>query len=286
VTGRIGWVSNADLYASEAAAPTLALTWGTDVAPSLEPDDDDQRVRNDVTVTRAGGGSARVQQDTGPNSVSTVGRYSASVELNVAADSQLVQHAAWRVHVGTWDELRVPSVRVDLVSTRSLIDRTDATGTGSMITLAGAPAWLSVGDLRLLVEGWDEDVAPGRWDVVLRTSPADIYRAFTEGDADRGRVDTMGSTLASGVTSTATSWSVATTTGPRWIDSAAYSSSFPFSAAVVDSLGRVVDVVTVTAISGTTSPQTWTVTRNVLGYTQAHSTGAPVRLYRPGRVVL
>jgi len=39
--------------------------------------------------------------------------------------------------------------------------------------------------------------------------------------------------------------------------------------------------VTVTAITGTTSPQTATVTRSVNGVVKSHATGAPVHVARP-----
>jgi hypothetical protein len=89
------------------------------------------------------------------------------------------------------------------------------------------------------------------------------------------RVDTDGSELASGVTATATSLSVTVTDGPLWITSAAYPQEFPFDAALGGERIRV------TAISGTTSPQTWTVIRSANGIVKPHDANTAVRLADP-----
>jgi hypothetical protein len=60
------------------------------------PIEDDQRVRNDVTARRTGGGSA---QFTDPVHIAANGLYDTSVTLNVASDADLLDQAAWRVHL-------------------------------------------------------------------------------------------------------------------------------------------------------------------------------------------
>jgi hypothetical protein len=60
------------------------------------PIEDDQRVRNDITVRRPGGGSA---QFTDPAHIAANGLYDTSVSLNVASDADLLDQAAWRVHL-------------------------------------------------------------------------------------------------------------------------------------------------------------------------------------------
>ncbi|MFE7517631.1 hypothetical protein ACFU8I_41350, partial [Streptomyces sp. NPDC057540] len=100
--------------------PRLVLSYTADgeIGPPLEPVEDDQRVRNDITVTRTAGSSARAVQETGPMSTAAppngIGVYDDSVTLNVADDSQPEQIANWRLHLGTWDEARYPSVRLML----------------------------------------------------------------------------------------------------------------------------------------------------------------------------
>jgi hypothetical protein len=91
-------------------------------------------------------------------------------------------------------------------------------------------------------------------------------------------MDNGTSTLASGVTTTATSFSVATAAGdPLWTTAVG---DFPMSATVGGEL------VTVTAIAGASSPQTFTVTRSANGVVKAHSAGALVQVFPPLYVAL
>jgi hypothetical protein len=84
----------------------------------LAPTDDDQLLRNDRTVSRTNGSSARYEQEEGRLSVlpppDGVGRYSDSLTVNVQSDDQLPDIAAWGVHLGTVDEQRYPQITVDL----------------------------------------------------------------------------------------------------------------------------------------------------------------------------
>lgn len=93
---------------------------------AIEPIDDDQALTNDVVAKRVDGSEFRVTQETGPLSVSDqplgVGRYETSVDLNTMYDVQPRDHAGWRVHLGTWDEARYPTVTVDLVRNPGLIE--------------------------------------------------------------------------------------------------------------------------------------------------------------------
>jgi hypothetical protein len=141
---------------------------------------------------------------------------------------------------------------------------------GDSLYLAG----LRYGDDRAHVLGYTE-----RYDTIAHTftfnaAPGSLWH---QGKTDALRVDAAASTLASSVTSTATSLSLATSDGPVWIDSANYAAMFPFNALVGG------EVVTVTAISGTSSPQTATVVRSVNGVVKAQAAGTAVTLADPYR---
>lgn len=90
---------------------------------------------------------------------------------------------------------------------------------------------------------------------------------------DHSRYDSDTSTLAAGVTSTATSLSVAYT-GQRWTVT---ENAFPLDIMVSGERMRV------TGISGTSSPQAFTVERSINGVVKAQVSGAAVRLCRPAR---
>jgi hypothetical protein len=69
--------------------------------------------------------------------------------------------------------------------------------------------------------------------------------------------------------------SVTTTVAPLWTTTVTYPADFPFD---VDVDG---ERMTVTDITGSSSPQTFTVTRGVGGSAKTHVYGAPVRLWKP-----
>lgn len=276
--------TNASLY-DQSAALTLSYSAGHISAP-FDPTDDDQGTLNDVTVNRIGGSSARVTLDVGPLSTlpppAGVGRYDTSVDLNLDSDDQLPDEAAWRVHKGTWDEARYPSLHVDLAKNPSLIAALVAADAGDLATLTGLPVFVPPGPVDLLLEGYTETLGhPNDWDVTGNFVPAGPYRVVSLDSAAYGRLDSEVSTLAAGATTTAPTLSVATAAGaPLWTTTATRPSDFPFDVVVAG------EVVTVTAAVGTASPQTFTVTRSVNGVIKAQLAGAQIRLARPSALAL
>jgi hypothetical protein len=163
-------------------APVLELDYTSPghIAPPLEPVDDDQQVRNDITVQREDGSSARAVLEEGPLSTQAppdgVGVYDESVTLNLYDDDQPAQHAGWRLHLGTWDETRYPVVRLDLAAAPELIDAATALDSGSRTTIADLPAWLPPGPADLLVQGYTETIGhPIDWDLALTCVPYAPY---------------------------------------------------------------------------------------------------------------
>ncbi|MFG2052677.1 hypothetical protein ACGFI9_01480 [Micromonospora sp. NPDC048930] len=102
----LGYLPRARRY-NQPTTLTLDMNAGQ-VAPPLEPTDDDFLLRNRVTVRRIDGSEATAEDAT---SIAANGRYEQAVDVNLADDTQLGDHAAWRVHlaaVNQWtpDELR------------------------------------------------------------------------------------------------------------------------------------------------------------------------------------
>ena len=264
---------------------TLALDYTADghVAPPLEPVDDDQGVRNDVTVQRTDGASARVTLDEGALSTAAppngVGVYDESVTLNLYDDDQVEQQANWRLHLKTVDEARYPLLHVDLAAAPSLIDTVTDVDSGDRITIDNPPAWLPPGPIDLLAQGYTETIGhPIDWDIEFNCTPASPWTVGVIGDDVLGHLDTSGSSLAAGVDDNDLSLSVNTTSGPRWTTTAA---DFPFDIL----LGG--EVMTVTAISGTSNPQTFTIgARSVNGIVKSHDAGTPLALAHPMIIAL
>lgn len=256
----------------------LALDYAAQqIAPPLEPVDDDADVRNDVTITREGGSSARAARETGPLSAAAppagIGRYDDAETLNLAADDQLGDHAGWRLHLGTWDETRYPQVTVNLARTPELIDAVAALDSGDRITIANPPSWLPPDTIDLILQGYTEVLEPHGWSWTANCSPAGPYRVAQLDSAVYGRLDSEYSTLAAGITSGQTSITVAVEAGRALWTTAA--GDRPFDVVVGGEVMRV------TAVAGTSSPQTFTVTRSINGVVKSHSSGAPLRIHNP-----
>ncbi|MBT2379035.1 hypothetical protein J7E90_17175 [Streptomyces sp. ISL-111] len=265
-----------DSLYNQPVALALDYTAPGEVPPPLEPVEDDQQVRNDITITRAGGSSARAMAASGPLSVAPppagVGPYDEALTLSLYDDSQPEQISAWRLHLGTWDEARYPTITVWLHAATGLIDDVLAMDIGDRLTIANPPPWLPPGLIDQHMLGYTEVLDQFEWTLAMNCTPAGPWQIGVRDDPDRGRRDTAGSQLAAGVSSSATSLSVATTLGPLWTTTPA---DMPFDITVGG------EEMTVTAVSGTSSPQTFTVTRSANGITKAHTAGAPLALAHP-----
>ncbi|WP_062441243.1 hypothetical protein [Herbidospora daliensis] len=253
---------------------SLALDYAQGhISPPFKPLDDDSELTNDVTVSRSSGGSARAEKTSGPNSVLApplgAGRYDAPVTLNLARDLHCADQAGWLLHLGAWDEARYPTLTIDLGANPDLIEEVAALDSGDRITIANLPPWLPPGLADLIIDGYSETIDSFRWLWTANLSPARPWDVALYGT---GRYGTAGSQLNSSATSSATSLSVATTSGPRWTTDAG---EMPFDIVIGG------ERMTVTAISGTSSPQTFTVTRSVNGVVKAHGSAAPVELFQP-----
>lgn len=200
----------------------VQLNYSTDLMPPLEPVDDDQLTKNDVTVTRINGSSGRAVLTTGALSVNPppagVGVYQDSVSLSLRTDDQAEQHAGWLMHVGTVDEPRYPVVTLSMQANPELIETVAALDSGARLQILNPPAKLPPGTIDLLVQGYAETLSQFAWDVQLNCTPASPYTVGVANHPDLARADTDGSQLTAAVTATATTLRVDTPTGPWTTD--------------------------------------------------------------------
>lgn len=253
--------------------PALVLDYtAKQVAPPLEPVDDDKWTRNDITVTRIGGSAARVTVTDGPLSVlppeeGGVGLYDEAVTLNLANDDQPIQIAGWKAHLGTWDEARYPSVRVRLDQVPHLIPAVLGMRVGDNLRIINTPHFVQPGPIDLQVRKITHTPKPRTWEVVFECLPAGPWSVGVLEHPELSRADTAGSALASSAGTGDTLLTVATTNGPRWVD-ASLLWEFPFGVRVggevvrVEQItGQVQDVFARTVATGwgtATSGQAWT----------------------------
>lgn len=268
-------------------ARQLDLTYTTDghLDPPLEPVDDLRGVANLVTATRLYGGAFTAELTSGALSTlaqpSGIGQVPADVTLALADDDRTQDAAEWRVAVGTVDESRWPAIRMSIghLLTHGLTTMAAAlmrTVFGDRLTIDTLPDFLPPAEVDQLVQGWSEVLDQRTWTLVLVTAPAAPYAiGLWSGSPDEyaGRWDVEDSTLSSGATSSATSLSVASPT-TLWTTTGG---DFPFDLNIAGVR------ITVTAISGASSPQTFTVTRSVDGFDLALTASTKVSLWRPSR---
>lgn len=258
---------------NDAAVLTLDYS-AKQVAPPFEPVRDDQRVHNVVTAKREDGGEVTVEQTAGRYATSAIGEYDTSVTLNLRSDNQLGDAAGWQVHLGTWDEPRAPTVTVvlDAVSD-SLADAVLAVDIGDRIDITNAQALGIYDTVSLLVLGYTETWDSKVHTITFNCVPQRPYRVLQLDTAGLCKLNSGTSTTAGAFTSgTSTSMSVATTGTELW----ATSGATPFNIKVAGA------VLTVTAVSGASSPQTFTVTATpVNGVNKVIPVGSQVKLERP-----
>lgn len=271
------YICHSSIYNESAQLTVDANSGQVPVDPGPSPALDDQRLKNRVTATSPGGSSVTVEATTGPLIPAAIGAFENQVTANPETVRQLGNIAGWLVHVGTTEGMRYPQVVLDLTAAPELAsawlgviptDRIDVTNLSNRLTQHPS------GTVSLLAEGWAEFLSSRAWKATVNCSPFRPLEVFTIADARLGRIETDGSTLNSSATSGTTSLSVASS-GRVW-DTAAT----PFDIEIEG------EQITVTAITGSTSPQTFTVTRSVNGVVKAHNSAVTVKLWRPGVLAL
>jgi hypothetical protein len=277
--------SRRSLY-TQPAAVTLDYSAG-EIAPEWRPVDDDRYTRNEVTATRVDGGSYRHEVTTGRLSVADVedggaGRYRDSITVNASTDAQLRGIAEWRAHLGTVEEDRYPAVnlqlhghglRTNLAKLAALLDL----DLGDRVVITGLADTGVPDDANQLAIGYSEYLTPFEHELSLVCAPASPYRVARLNDTTYSTLGSAAWTLGEDLDLTETGVDVVAAAG-----AALWTTTPPHAFDIV--VGG--EVMTVTAVSGTASPQTLTVTRAVNGIHKTHATGAAVRLARTNYIGL
>ncbi len=267
---------------------------GEDASTQLAPTLDDQHTVNDVTASDSGGGSFRATLDDGsPMSISQppqgVGDYGNSYTVAAADDSQLPDIAGWILNIGTNGEERYPSIPFNLTrpAVAPLFYDLQEAGIGDYLQIVNTPSFLPPGPVKQLIYGTTEYLGGFRWSMAFTCVPETPYETGIFGDPVYGRIGTDGSVLdadtdTQGVADAYTDtyedqYALASvlavdTTGPSGILWTTQPAAFPFDIVVGG------EQMTVLAVSGTVSPQSFLVTRAVNGISKAHSAGEPVQL--------
>lgn len=270
-----------DEITSQPAAITLDCALGQ-LANEVAPVDDNQLTVNEFTATRNSGSTFTYLDTVSPLSTTQIGEYAGQVSLPFYEDSpQTTDFASWKVGVGTFNGYRYPSVEMWFHRNPELLPAWLAMRLESridIINVAQVRSQLPPGAVSQLAEGWSETIDQFTYSAVVNCTPYDPWRvgevAQNTGDTNEFimRPDTIGSTLAASVAPGATTASVNSTDSLLWT---VFADDFPFDISIGGAQA------TVTGISGSSSPQTFSLTWHTPLPTVTLPAGAAVQLWRP-----
>lgn len=203
------------------------------------------------------------------------GTIGAQVTVDILRDEDLASHAAWRTHLAVDARGgRFPDFVVDMAGNPDLLLAWLGSRIGSRVKRTNQPTIAGLGVIDQIIEGYSETLGPRTWTTTINGTPAKVWDVAVA-DQVLGKADTDGSTIRAASSSTPTLL-VDVTAGPRWTTDPAQM-PIPITAATGEDM-------IVTAISGTSNPQTFTVTRGVNAKTIP--AGTPVLLTTPARAAL
>lgn len=279
-TGAVVLAPREYLYAGGAIDVDVSWARPGDIPAATRVAADQGQFRNRVLVTRRDGVTARAEQTSGPLGTQPppdgAGPAPVAVTLGVRTDAQAQQHADWRLRAALDVAPRIVTLTTRMHSA-DLPDMACLDVMRGTITITDVQRRMSrSGMFSAVPVGRAERIGPVEWTITHVLAPADPYTVWTIEDPDRGRLDTAGSELDDSIDATDTTVYVATTSGPLW-------TTDPAQLPMMVQIGG--EPVEVTAVSGASSPQTFTVVRDP-AVAAAHAGGAAVSLFRSGRVAL
>ncbi len=263
--GGLSYLAEKSRYNS---VPTLALdTRRAQVKLPFLPTKNGQGLVNDWTLSNPAGDSAQFSDEA---SVAAGGRFASTATVNLADADQLYDLAAWRVHVAIVDELRVPTLSLELIDHPELWASVLALRPGHTVTAAGLLDQFPPGTLGVIAEGISMSIDATSWRVTVNCSPSS---PFDVGTLDADPLDCGASVLASTPTATSTTIDVAVSDGCLWSVA-----DGPVPITVGGPELAPPEKMTVTAVSGATT----TIPALVAVGTSAASDGFSTRAITPG----
>lgn len=276
----IGYQCRSARYNAPAA---LTLDMGPNLrqVETFAPVFDKQAIKNLYVVSGKAGGAATAEQTAGALGTTKIGVADGTATVNVADLSSLFSHAAWLVHLGTVEGFRFPATGLNMRAIASLAASVLGVRIGDRITINN-PASKSVDlppdPIDLIVEGWTETTSASTWALGLNTSPYPPWIAAAVQDPTSPWVVAPGAAfLNAGMGTTDVSASIKSTDGTL------------LSTLPADYPRNVVfagEEITISSVTGVTSPQTAVIVRSVNGVVKPHVAGEQMTLYRPAGIAL
>lgn len=229
------------------------------LADQVSPIDDDQYTVNQYSASRTNGATVVYTDSRSSQQPNQIGTYDNSNSFSAFSDGQqLIDLAGWRVNLGTFAGYRYPSIEMWMHRNPELLSGWLAATLESRVSVSNlidVRTQLANGSVRLLLEGYSETIDQFLWSITGNCTPYDPWLAgeYAQATADTNpfvwRVDTDGSALATDLAPGASFANVSVTAGALWTLN---TDDLPVNVLIG---GWEVGV---TSISGSTSPQTFT----------------------------
>lgn len=198
--------------------------------------------------------------------------------VNAFTDDQLQLIGDWRSHVTSLQALRIPSTPIDLRRTPDLAAAVVALTAPARISLINLPSPYPPGSLDVFGDGWVETLDSRTWSLEYVSVPYRPYRVVAVQDPTNPWIIAPGAAaLNAGINATAVSAAIKSTDGTLLsTDSADYPCQVEIDG----------EEVTITSVTGGSSPQTAVIIRSINNVVKSHLANAPVTLYRPAAIAL
>jgi hypothetical protein len=262
--------------------PRLSLSYtGNQLHETLPVADDDKYTANSIVLTMGNTSSSEASKitrtaTTGPLSSlepedGGVGLYEKPVTANIFTYDEADQLTGWLLMKGTTDRPYLPTITGKLASDKyygsvSQFQAAMDTREGSFINVTHIPTTLATDDILSVTLGLTERLTQAEHDITWYTMPGDVYQPATLDDPGfrmGAEANYLNTNLGSATPGSTGSMSVKSLDGALFTTDPA---EFPFDVW----LGG--ERMTISAISGATSPQTFTISvRGVNGVAPAHT---------------
>lgn len=272
--GNLVFVSGAALYN---AATVLTLDFvRNEISDGLAGTLDDQSLVNSWTISRPGGSSST---STNAASLAIDDDYDQADSPNIATDAQAQTIADWRDHVDSYETMRFYAIGIDIRRNPELAQAITGMTLPARLNPTSLPTPVyPFGDLSQFIVGYTETLDSVIWQLVFNCVSATPYRIAAIQDPTNPWVLDMGSsTLNTGINKTVLSMQIATASGPLL---STVGADYPRDV-YLDG-----EQITITSVSGGSSPQTAVIKRSINGVSKSHVAGLPISLYRPAAIAL
>lgn len=184
--GRLAFIARPATYTPTSPSVTVDASM---VAESTQPVENLLAVKNDVTVTRAGGATIR---KTDATSIAAYGSIADQVTTIVSSDTAAADFASWRLAQFSKPRVRIPQLGLDGYTDQTYSAQIRTLDIGSHLRVTGLPAQAPTTTTDQVVQGYSLAISDGGWDITANTTDFTSMLALVLDDAAYGLLDGPG----------------------------------------------------------------------------------------------